>query len=75
VPPLNGSTGEEAVKTSTYHEVTRKEGSSYADPPTAQESIDRLTEFDVSDDVFVAIAHDGGLLDMIDFFPKGTMNE
>jgi len=51
------------------------EGSWYNDPPTAQASVDTLKEFDASDDVFVAIAHDSGLLDVIDFFPKGKMNE
>jgi hypothetical protein len=71
VHPLNESTGEEAVKAGTYHKVTRKEGSSSVGPPMVQENIDRLAEFDVSDDVFVAIAHDGGLLDMIVFFPEG----
>ena len=35
----------------------------------------RLAEFDASDDLLVAIAHDGGLLDVIDFFPNGMMNE
>jgi hypothetical protein len=34
-----------------------------------------MMELDTSDDVFVAIAHDGGLLDVIEWFPKGNMNE
>jgi hypothetical protein len=41
----------------------------------AHESNDRLKEFDASNDVFVSFAHDGGLYDVIDFYPKGTMND
>jgi hypothetical protein len=41
----------------------------------AQESIDRLTEFDASENVFVALSHDGGLQDVIDFYPEGTLND
>ncbi len=44
------------------------------DPPVAQKSVDRLEEFDASEDVFVCVAHDGGLLDVVDWFPKGTLN-
>ena len=75
VHPLNNSNGEEAAKKTPYHKVTQKEGSWYLDSSIAQESMDRLAEFDASDDVLVAIAHDGGLLDVIDFFPNGMMNE
>ncbi len=32
-------------------------------------------ELDASDDVFVAIAHGGGLLDVIVWFTNGNMNE
>jgi hypothetical protein len=73
--PLNSTQGEEAAKSNSYFNVTTKEGSWYADPPKAQQSIDRMMELDASDDVFVAIAHDGGLLDVIEWFPKGNMNE
>jgi hypothetical protein len=75
VHPLNSTQGEEAAKSNPYFKVTTKEGSWYADPPKAQQSIDRMMELDASDDVFVAIAHDGGLLDVTEFFPKGNMNE
>jgi hypothetical protein len=40
------------------------------DVEAATESIRRLEEFDASPDVFVAIAHDDTLLDVVDFFPK-----
>ena len=44
------------------------------DPQTAQESVDRLEDFDANQNVFVCIAHDGGLLDVVDWFPNGTLN-
>ena len=36
----------------------------------AEETISKVTDFDASDDVFVVIAHDISLLDVIDFYPK-----
>ncbi len=50
------------------------EGSWYIDPPTAQASIDKLAEFDADENVFVAVAHDEGLIDVCDWFPKGSVN-
>ncbi|KAE8383445.1 beta-lactamase-like protein [Aspergillus bertholletiae] len=36
----------------------------------AEKSLNKMADFDASEDVFVAIAHDSSLLDIIDFFPK-----
>ena len=36
--------------------------------------MDRLEEFDADENVFVCVAHDGGLLDVCDWFPKGDIN-
>jgi hypothetical protein len=63
-----------AAQENPFYKVTTMKGSWYTDPPTAQASVDALKEFDASDDVFVAIAHDSGLVDVIDFFPKGDLN-
>ncbi|EWZ28666.1 uncharacterized protein FOBCDRAFT_138711 [Fusarium oxysporum Fo47] len=40
------------------------------DVSEGEKSIAKLIDFDAKDDVFVVIAHDSGLLDLIDFFPK-----
>ncbi|KAK3116913.1 hypothetical protein LTR53_002209 [Teratosphaeriaceae sp. CCFEE 6253] len=36
----------------------------------AMESLDKFTEFDAQENVFAMIAHDGSLLDVVDFYPK-----
>lgn len=40
------------------------------DLETAQKSAEQLGEFDGDDDVFVIIAHDAKLKDIVDFYPK-----
>lgn len=65
----------ENARTSPYYKVTEKEGSWYNDPPVAQQSIKRLEEFDADENVFVAVAHDEGLIDVCEWFPKGTIND
>lgn len=73
--PAFGTKGDEGARTEPFFKVTQKEGSWYVDPPVAQESVDKLADFDAAEEVFVAIAHDGGLMDVIDLFPNGTMND
>ncbi|KAF2089267.1 metallo-beta-lactamase superfamily protein [Saccharata proteae CBS 121410] len=62
------------ARTQRYYDVTLETGSWYVDPPTAQESIDRLELFDADENVFVCIAHDEGLRDVVEWFPKGSLN-
>lgn len=47
----------------------------YVDPPTAQESVIKLESFDADENVFVCVAHDGGLPPVVDWFPNGTLND
>ena len=42
----------------------------HADAQEAKASIDKMGEFDAQDNVFINIAHDTSILDVIDFFPK-----
>jgi hypothetical protein len=42
------------------------------DVPQAEAKIEKMIGFDASEDVFVIIEHDRGLLDVIDFSPKKT---
>ncbi|KAJ6584953.1 beta-lactamase-like protein [Mycena capillaripes] len=45
------------------------ENGSYADPPTARASIAKMTDFDANKDVFVMLAHDESLADVVGPFP------
>ncbi|KAK0658278.1 Cytochrome P450 monooxygenase andK [Lasiodiplodia hormozganensis] len=63
------------ARTEPYYEVTFKEGSWYIDPPAAQQSINRLKAFDADPNVFVCIAHDEGLIGVVDWFPNGTITD
>ncbi|OQD64979.1 hypothetical protein PENPOL_c006G02848 [Penicillium polonicum] len=44
------------------------------DVPVAEATLRKMIPFDANEDVFVIIAHDSSLLDVIDFFP-GRVNE
>ncbi|EOD43196.1 Beta-lactamase-like protein [Neofusicoccum parvum] len=66
---------QENARTKPYYTVTFEEGSWYIDPPTAQQSIDRLQVFDADPNVFVCIAHDEGLMDVVDWFPNGKITD
>jgi len=55
--------------------VTQDPKGWYVDNKVAQESVDRLQEFDADENVFVCVAHDGGLIPVVDWFPKGTLND
>ena len=61
----NTNTPSVASRTTPFYRVSSVPGTYYADPPTAQNSIDVLAEFDADEDVWVCIAHDGGLGDVL----------
>ncbi|KAK3714720.1 hypothetical protein LTR37_007700 [Vermiconidia calcicola] len=42
----------------------------HKDGQEAKESIDKMGEFDAHDNIFVNIAHDSSLYDMVEFYPK-----
>lgn len=42
----------------------------HKDVQETKDSIDKLAGFDAQDNVFVNIAHDTSLFDLVDFFPK-----
>lgn len=60
--------------TTPFFEISVLEGGKGAahDVDEATETVRKLEEFDASPDVFVAIAHDDTLLDVVDFFPKSA---
>ena len=63
------------LRTSSFYRVTQEPGGWYVDPPTAQKSVKSLEEFDADENVFVCVAHDGGLIPVVDWFPNGTIND
>ncbi|KAI0275159.1 metallo-beta-lactamase superfamily protein [Gloeopeniophorella convolvens] len=50
------------------------ESSLYDNPAQAASTLEGVEAFDAHGDVFVVIAHDAFLLDVIDFFPNATLN-
>ncbi|KAM6536199.1 hypothetical protein FALCPG4_002212 [Fusarium falciforme] len=52
-----------------YRDLSEAQG---RDVGEAEATIDKMTAFDASEDVFVVLAHDGSLLNVIDFFPKSA---
>ncbi|KAI4102745.1 MAG: hypothetical protein LQ339_004484 [Xanthoria mediterranea] len=63
------------ARTSPFYQVTQNPKGWYIDPVVAQQSVNRLEEFDADDNVFVCVAHDGGLVPVVDWFPDGTLND
>lgn len=48
------------------------EGAIHHNSAAAQESMDKLTEFDAYEEIFPMIAHDQSLFDVVEFFPKSA---
>jgi hypothetical protein len=61
-------------KKSTTEPYMQASGFFHEDPASARQSAVKLIDFDTHEDVFVVFAHDKGLLDIVDFYPK-TANE
>jgi hypothetical protein len=71
------STAEEK-RTTAYYTASRAPGSAYVDPVTANESISSMKEFDACPDIFVCLAHDPGLFEVLPLFnrnPDGDIND
>ena len=62
------------MRTSPFYMVTQDPKGWYADSKVAQKSVDALQDFDADENVFVCVAHDGGLIPVVDWFPHGTLN-
>lgn len=46
-----------------------------SDVEAAQESIEKMEDFDANENVLTIFAHDQTLLDVVEFFPKETAND
>lgn len=62
-----------AARTRLFYQPNEK-SSWYHSTAMALRTVESLQEFDADENVFVAIAHDDALKDVVDVFPKGKMN-
>ncbi|KAJ6512251.1 beta-lactamase-like protein [Mycena vitilis] len=67
-PPPN-ATGEFDLPARTMPMLDVVDDGYYEEPPTARASIVKLGDFDANHDVFVILAHDGSLVDVVSPFP------
>lgn len=58
-----------------YYTASRAPGSAYVNPDTADQSIGSMKEFDASPDVFVCLAHDPSLFEVLPLFNHGKENK
>jgi glyoxylase-like metal-dependent hydrolase (beta-lactamase superfamily II) len=65
----------ENARTSAFYRVSSLKESWFEDADMAQSGVDGLQEFDASENVFIAIAHDPALKEVVEMFPKSSMNE
>jgi glyoxylase-like metal-dependent hydrolase (beta-lactamase superfamily II) len=66
---------EKAARTEPYYQVSQDASSWYDFPVEASRTVESLQEFDADENVFVAIAHDTALREIVDAFPHGTLND
>lgn len=52
-------------RTTPWYSASKAPGSAYVDPDTANQSIKSLQDFDASPQVFICLAHDPGLFDIL----------
>lgn len=57
------------AKTTPFYHVSQLKESWFEDAALAQDGVDGLAEFDASEDVFMAVAHDPALQEVVDVFP------
>ncbi|MBE3042496.1 hypothetical protein IMZ48_07945, partial [Candidatus Bathyarchaeota archaeon] len=55
-------------QTEPYYQVSRTPGSAYGDADVAQHSINKLQQLDAHPDIFICLAHDGILFDILPLF-------
>ena len=60
---------QENARSSPFYRVSSLPISWFEDAPLAQSSVDALSEFDANEKVFVAVAHDPALQEVVETFP------
>lgn len=67
-----------ASRISPFYNVSESPGSAYADAASAQRSITKLQDLDAHPGIFICLAHDNILFDILPIFnrdPRGTIND
>lgn len=64
----------ESARIAPFYHVSTNAASFYHDPPTAEQSIRALAEFDADPNILILIAHDVAPLEVLPFFPQGAIN-
>ncbi|KAJ6512252.1 hypothetical protein C8R47DRAFT_1094304 [Mycena vitilis] len=67
--PTTNTEGEFDLPARTTPMFDVAENGAYEDPPTARVSIAKMSDFDANNDVFVMLAHDESLVDVVGPFP------
>lgn len=65
---------EDSKRTTSYYTASKAAGSAYVDPYVANQSIGSMKEFDANPDVFVCLAHDPGLFEVLPLLNTSTKN-
>ena len=65
----------EEKRTIPYYRASQAPGSAYSDPDTANKSINSMKLFDASPDVFVCLAHDPALFEVLPLFNQDNKNK
>lgn len=63
------------ARTTPFYHPSSGPGSWYINPKQAEQSLHALMEFDVDENVFIAIAHDPSLFDVCEFYPEAGAND
>ncbi|KAJ9612308.1 hypothetical protein H2200_003905 [Cladophialophora chaetospira] len=77
-PQLSSDASLEERQRTPFYKVSTHSASAYIDPPTAQNSVDKLLDFERSSNVLVCLAHDEALLKYLPTFnrdPKSELND
>ncbi|PFH55225.1 hypothetical protein XA68_10334 [Ophiocordyceps unilateralis] len=67
--PQSSSTSNEPDRTRAIYDIATGPNAYHTNPAETTRTIAKLQEVDAADNVFVVIAHDHHLLDLVDFFP------
>lgn len=68
---IHPSNHEDEKRTKPYYKASKAPGSAYSFPEIANQSIEGLQEFDACEDVFVCLAHDPALFEVLPLINDG----
>ncbi|KAL3462303.1 beta-lactamase-like protein [Aspergillus heterothallicus] len=77
-PALSFAKGPEVLNKESLYQISATPKSAYCEPKVAQESVEKLKGFDADPDIFICLAHDNILLDILPLFnscPEKDIND